>query len=52
MEKEKHTLEDLKKEETTENEKYPLDELNNDQINKIMKKTEMHTEGPVIWREN
>ena len=35
-----------------ENEKHPLDDLENDEISKIREKCEMHTEGPVIWREN
>ena len=35
-----------------ESEKHPLDNLENDEISKIREKCEMHTEGPVIWREN
>ena len=35
-----------------ENEKYPLDDLKNEEITKIREKLEMHTEGPGIWREN
>ena len=35
-----------------ENEKHPLDELKNDEITKKPEKCEMHTEVPVIWREN
>ena len=35
-----------------ENEKHPLDDLKNDEITKIREKREMHTEDPVIWREN
>ena len=35
-----------------ENEKHPLDDLNNDEITKKRDKCEMHTVGPGIWREN
>ena len=35
-----------------ENEKHPLDDLKNDEITKKPEKREMHTEVPVIWREN
>ena len=35
-----------------ENEKHPLDDLNNDEITKKREKCEMHTQGPGIWREN
>ena len=35
-----------------ENEKHPLDDLKNDEIIKKREKCKMHTEGPVIWREN
>ncbi len=35
-----------------ENEKHPLDDLKNDEITENVKKCEMHTEGPGIWREN
>ena len=35
-----------------ENEKYKLDDLKNYEITKKREKLEMHTEGPVIWREN
>ena len=35
-----------------ENEKHPLDDLKNDEISKKLDKREMHTEGPLIWREN
>ncbi|SFW07133.1 Uncharacterised protein [Chlamydia abortus] len=34
-----------------ENEKLPIDDLN-DEITKKREKREMHTEGPRIWREN
>ena len=33
------------------NEKHPLDDLKNDEINEIREKREMHTVGPGIWRE-
>ena len=35
-----------------ENEKYPLDDLKNDEVTKKREKCEMHTEGPGIWRKN
>ena len=35
-----------------EKEKHPLDDLKNAEITKKREKREMHTEGPVIWREN
>ena len=35
-----------------ENEKLPLDDLKNDEITDKREKREMHTEAPVIWREN
>ena len=35
-----------------ENEKYPLDDLKNDEITGKREKLEMHTVGPEIWREN
>ena len=35
-----------------ENDKYPLDDLKNDEITEKPEKLEMHTVGPVIWREN
>ena len=35
-----------------ENEKQPLDHLKNDEITKKHEKSEMHTVGPGIWREN
>ena len=35
-----------------ENEKHPLDDLKNYKITKKREKSELHTEGPVIWREN
>ena len=35
-----------------ENETHPLDDLKNHEITKIREKREMHTDGPVIWREN
>ena len=35
-----------------ENEKHPLDDLKNDEITKKREKSEMHTVGPGIWREN
>ena len=35
-----------------ENEKQPLDDVKNDEITEKREKLEMHTEGPVIWREN
>ena len=34
-----------------ENEKYPLDDLKNDEITKKREKREMHTEGPGIMQE-
>ena len=34
------------------NEKHPLDDLKNDEINKKREKCEMHTEGTRIRREN
>ena len=41
-----------RKQKIMENEKHPLDDLKNDKITKKPEKCEMHTEGPVIWREN
>ena len=35
-----------------ENEKYPLDDLKNDEITEKREKREMHTVVPGIWREN
>ena len=35
-----------------ENEKHPLEDLKNNEITKKREKREMHTEGPVICREN
>ena len=35
-----------------ENEKHPLVDLKNDGITEKREKWEMHTVGPVIWREN
>ena len=35
-----------------ENEKHPLDDLKNGEITEKHEKTEMHTVGPGIWREN
>ena len=35
-----------------ENEKYPRDDLKNDEITEKREKCEMHTLGPGIWREN
>jgi hypothetical protein len=35
-----------------ENEKQPLEDLKNDEINEKRKKWEMHTVGPEIWLEN
>ena len=35
-----------------ENEIHPLDDLKNDKIPEKREKLEMHTVGPVIWREN
>ena len=35
-----------------ENEKHPLDDLKNDEINEKCAKGEMHTVGPGIWQEN
>jgi hypothetical protein len=34
------------------NEKHPLDDLNNDEINEKREKEKMHTVGPGIRREN
>ena len=34
-----------------ENEKHPLDDLNNVEITEKREKGEMHTVGPGIWRE-
>ena len=41
-----------RKQKIMENEKQPLDDLKNDEINEKREKREMHTEGPGIWREN
>ena len=46
------TLNMARKLKITENEKNPLEVLKNDEISKIREKCEMHTEGPLIWREN
>ena len=46
------TLNMARKQKIMENQKHPLDDLKNDEITKIREKREMHTEGPVIWREN
>ena len=35
-----------------ENEKHPLEHVNNDEITEKREKLGMHTEGPGIWREN
>ena len=35
-----------------ENEKQPLNPLKNDEITEKREKSEMHTVGPGIWREN
>ena len=35
-----------------ENEKIPLDDLKNDEINEKREKEEIHTVGHGIWREN
>ena len=35
-----------------ENEKYPLDDMNYEEITEKREKREMHTVGPGIWREN
>ena len=35
-----------------ENEKHTLEDLKNDEITEKREKWEMHTERPVIWREN
>ena len=35
-----------------ENEKHPLDDLKNDEINEQREKWEMHTVEPGIWQEN
>ena len=35
-----------------ENEKYPLDDLKNDEITEKHEKREMHTVGPGIWQQN
>ena len=35
-----------------ENEKHPLDDLNNDEITEKREKLDMHTVGPGILREN
>ena len=35
-----------------ENEKHPRDELKSDEITGNREKWELHTVGPVIWREN
>ena len=35
-----------------ETEKHPFEDLKNDEIPEKREKREMHTEGPVIWREN
>ena len=35
-----------------ENEKHPLDHLKKDEITEKREKSEMHTVGPGIWREN
>ena len=35
-----------------ENDKYPLDDLKNDEITEKREKLEIHTIGPGIWREN
>ena len=36
----------------TENEKHPLEDLKNDEINEKREKLEMHTVGPGIWRDH
>ena len=41
-----------KKTEIMENETRPLDDLKNDEITTKREKREMHTVGPVRWREN
>ena len=35
-----------------ENDKHPLDDLNNEEITEKREKGEMHTVGPGKWREN
>ena len=35
-----------------ENEKYPLDDVKNDEITEKRVKLELHTVGPGIWQEN
>ena len=35
-----------------ENEKYPLEDLKNDEITEKHEKWEMHTSGPGIWQDN
>ena len=41
-----------KKTEYHDNQKHPIDDLKNDKITEKLKKWEMHTERPGIWREN
>jgi hypothetical protein len=41
-----------RKQKIMENEKHSLDDLENDEITENHEKTEMHTVGPGVWREN